>query len=245
MPLASRLVAMRQHQKRRVVAVAFQQTLGLLIQPSIDQATVANDGSLVCPDATFDLQIHAHLIGHHKGGFRRAPGVETHMVEPMLTDNPKDSPPSLDIHRRVASERKIPRILRPTEEDRSLVEGKLSALHDKVPPPEGAGRFIASGKRHLQRVQDGAELIPSRNGSSHRNIYLNDILPRRDLARPSHTCPRHLQAQLVLLRAAGLIAERHQDAGTALTEARVDLHILDPNLASSLQLESADDAVPI
>ena len=145
MTLARRLVAMRQQDKGRVVAVAFEQTLGLLIQPGIDQAAVANDGSLVGPDATLDLQIHPHLIRHFKGSLRRAPGVETHMVQPVLTDNPENAPPSLDIHRRIPGERKIPRILRPSQEDRAVVHDKLRALGDKVPPPESADCLIAAG----------------------------------------------------------------------------------------------------
>ena len=94
-------------------------------------------------------------------------------------------------------------------------------------------------------VQDGSKLIPTRNGSRDRHIDFDDISLQPDLALLRDTRPRHLQSQLILLDTAGLISERHEDAGTALAQTRMDLHILDPNLARGLQFESADDAIPI
>ena len=100
--VSGQLVAQAQHGERRVVAVGFQDAKGLRAHELAERLVLAH---LVGPHRQLDVQQEAGAVRRREGRFRRTPGMETEMVQPVGARNPEQPLPAPDRHRRVAGQR--------------------------------------------------------------------------------------------------------------------------------------------
>ncbi len=134
--LAAGLVAVGHQQEGRVIAVGFEDAVGLVIDPLVHRLAVAEAGGLIGP-ARLDLVIEPEFIRRDERRFRRTVGVEPKQVQPVAFGDADDALPGFHVGGRMAGEREDAALQRAAEEGLAAVDEELRAL----------GRNLAQAER--------------------------------------------------------------------------------------------------
>ena len=120
-----------------MIPISFDHTASLFPNPS-NPLFISRGVQFACPEREFRLEIDALFVCCGKAGFRRAVGVETHMIQAPLLEDFENSSPSLYIHRGVTGEGKGAALVGSAKKDGEIVEGDTHT---------GAGDFAKSERQ--------------------------------------------------------------------------------------------------
>src|SRR5688572_21736689 len=81
-----------------------------------------------CPVREFSLRKHAHLISSLPEGFRRGPGMQTHMIEAVAARNAELTPIILNVPGGIACQREDAAVDIAAQKDGFAVEKNIFAL---------------------------------------------------------------------------------------------------------------------
>ena len=112
--LAAGLVAVGHQEEGGVIAVGFEDAVGLVINPLVHRLAVADGGGLIGP-AGLDLVIEAEFIRRDERRLGRAIGMEPEQVQPVGLGDADDPLPGLHVGGRMAGEREDAALQRAAE----------------------------------------------------------------------------------------------------------------------------------
>ena len=130
--LPARLIAVRQQQERRVVAILAHDALAFRIEPVAQGLVLAG----IRPDRALDLKVESEFVGGSERRFRRAPGVEANEIQPMCLTRTDHLLPSRHVGRWIAGQREDAAFQCAPEERRMAVQHKLLALDSDLAQAE-------------------------------------------------------------------------------------------------------------
>ena len=247
------LVSVAEEQKRRVVAVLFENGPHL---PAEKVITCRIGFGILPPHGHLDFEVDPVSVGHAEGCTRRAPGVEPDVVEPVLPDDRHDPPPLVIAEGSVARFRED-RIL-----DRAPQMDRMSVQQDMIP----ALRHLAQSERNrpfiFARLRPGLCEQPAAQGieSGREFIPQRSIIPQRELARkaelravPAHgklsldldAVARHRDERLAPERLPRGIGHRQTHLHAPVGNTRKELHVVDMDRIHDQKLHLAQNAVPV
>jgi hypothetical protein len=146
-----------------MVAVVFQDAVGLVIDPLVHRLAVADGGGLVGP-AGLDLEIETEFVRRLERRFRRAVGMKAHQVQPVAFRDADDAPPLLDFHRRMPGLGEDGALQRAADEGLLAVDGDLGAGGGDFAEAKGNGLFLSlrplQNRRHKQAIPCWLEFTP-------------------------------------------------------------------------------------
>ena len=136
-PVAGRLISCRHHHERRMMTIGINDTFRLIQQILVDYLSSPKFYTMIRPRRSLRLKIDAQLIRSDKGCLRRAIGMKTNMIQPILLDLRKNSGPRLLVCRRIARLRETAVLYGSTQEQRPTVDIQLSPLGLDLTHTEG------------------------------------------------------------------------------------------------------------
>ena len=175
MSFSSRFIPIREETERRMIGIFLHDTFAFIHDKPVDRFATA----YLCPGTTFHIQIKTKPVCHIKSSFRRTPGVETQMVQPMCPASFHDTLPFGFICRRKSGFRKNTTLQCSTEKYRTPIYGNLGSFRRQFTHSELFNFFIFARFRiqlDLKRIQVRSKLIPQTWVISHFIRNLNRIL---------------------------------------------------------------------
>jgi hypothetical protein len=191
-------VAEGEKDKRGMVPISLENALRLVADPP-HAASVAGLAEVAGPERQLGLKVDTLLVGCSKTSLRRAVGVESQVVEAPFLQDFEDTPPALDIHRGIASQRKCDTFVCASQEDAVAVEEQRRTICGDFSEAARNLFGIASNGR-LKRQDELAEV--RRKLAPEREIFVFEIqlllLQRERLLLEFHIDVYHLR--LILLK---------------------------------------------
>jgi hypothetical protein len=166
---ATGFVAIGHHAKGRVVAIRLRHADGLVVDELVDGLAVTQGGTVVGPGRPFGLEIEPDAAGCFEGCFRRAVGMEPHVVEAEAAGDAENAFPTYFVHGGIAGEGKFAVLDGTAEMDQSAVDGEVSALGAELAHAE-FDDFSVGSKCGREPIEGGIEFIPGEEVVAHRQV---------------------------------------------------------------------------